>query len=193
MSRIVEIVYADGTVGTMTIVKRPRQIKVKKTYHLPEGVWDIVKEYAGISVKYTNVQFGTMDIAEIEDLFYKWMDKKDKKYVDRIVQDDNWCGADMEVKFRKVNIDERYKNGFGSGMSLWTFDLPKYNKYKKQSFTLYLMNKCRVRGFDGVLLDWTLDYFVDELPMEKVPTYTILPTLPVKYAKQYAPVLFLKA
>jgi len=46
IGEIVEIVYADGSVGTMTIVRRPRQKKVKKTYYFPEGVWSIIKEYA---------------------------------------------------------------------------------------------------------------------------------------------------
>lgn len=49
MSRIIEIVYADGSVGTMTIVKR--QKKVKKTYRLCDDVWEHVKDYLGCKIQ----------------------------------------------------------------------------------------------------------------------------------------------
>ena len=49
MSRTIEIVYADGSVGTMTIVKR--QKKVKKTYRLIDDVWEHVKDYLGCKIQ----------------------------------------------------------------------------------------------------------------------------------------------
>jgi hypothetical protein len=116
-----EVVLADGT--TLKFVKKIKTKKTKTTYCFPQGIWELIKDFADMQTKYVDMMCGEMSISVVDALFVQPQRCPPElaKVLKDIISHDDYEG--QTIQYQKIMYSNCPKQAPTS--NLWTFIVPE--------------------------------------------------------------------
>jgi len=164
-----EVILADGT--TLRVVKTIKKKKVKPSYCLPQGVWELIKDFADMQVKYTNKMCGDISIDDFNTLFMQpqRVPPALATYIHEIMNHDDYEG--QSIQYQKIMYSTC--PSITPTCSLWTFTVPEMcgkNITIKYTFHSHKMKFSKVVDGETKTFDCT-----DEIVGSKIVRTPIVP------------------
>jgi hypothetical protein len=185
-----EVELDDGT--TIKWIKRIKTKKVKKSISLPQGIWDNIKEYAGISVKYVEVMTEMMDLQDFDYIFLTGsrvchIPPNIRKWISEMRDHNDFALVDCDIKITRLQdsyggcpLKKRVQK------NLWTFDVPACLDKPAMRFTIDsgYADKFTYR-FGGEQKVFEMDGEISQIPITTYLNHYLQPT----QKKEYRPCL----